>query len=297
MKKMVLVLDESGAKGYAKTRERYEGEIGVMAGFLYTESEIRNTEIYLDNVLNRYRNDSGKKFHITDLDKKSQANLRDEIFHFMERYKFRWFYQAVYAEGFHQSEFSKGRGGDENGNESLHVKLFQHMFIMGLSMANLIGIKKINLTVKTDRIDKGILKIFKQVGVETLGIILGRDRDIFRYVPDDEPGKFKKEHAILSIKSDGMPIFEEIQFDIECEYSSLTIMADILANSVHHYLNKAQKSNLGIFLNNKEVLKEHPVIHLAIASKNEEHIPPMLDIIYRRTKEMTASPATPEKST
>lgn len=293
MKKMVLVLDESGAKGFAKTREAYEGEIGVMAGFLYSESEMRDTEIYLNRVLSGYQTELGKKFHITDLDSHSQAELRDEIFRFINNAKFRWFYQAVYADGFHQSEFVERRGGDEDGKKSLHVTLFQHMFIRGLCMVSSIGVKKLNLEVKTDFIDKGILKRFEQVAEITSDLFLGRDRKHFEYVPAAEPGKKKKEYFFVSTKCEDIPRFEEMQFDIASEYSSLTIMADILANSVHHYLDEAQKANPGIFLNNKEVLKEHPVVHLALIPSNEEHIPPLSDIIYRRIKgEMPVLPPT-----
>lgn len=284
MSKMVLVLDESGAKGCAKTREKYDGEIGVMAGFLYTESEMRSTETYLNRVLRRHKKESGEKFHITDLDNHSQAKLRDEIFGYIKRANFRWFYQAVYAEGFHQSEFVESRGGNEDGKKSLHVTLFQHMFIQGLCMAASIGIKKLSLEVKTDHVDKGILKRFEQVAEATSDLFQRRGREFFQHVPADEPGKFEKQYYVISTECDAVPQFEEIKFNIACEYSTLTIMADILANSVHHYLDEAQKATPRVFLNNKEVLKEHPVAHLALAPYNENHISPLLDIIYRRIK-------------
>lgn len=277
-----MVLDESGAKGYAKTREKYEGEIGVMAGFLYTESEMKNIEVYLTSVLSRYKTDSAKKFHITELDNQSQAKLRDEIFCFIDKFKLRWFYRAVYAEGFHQSEFAEERGGNEDGKESLHVTLFQQMFCMGLCMASSIRVTQLNLEVKTDHIDTGIMKKFKQVAETTSNLFLRRNREFFQNVPADVPEKFKKEYYVTSIKCNDIPRFEEIQFDLVCEYSSLTIMADILANSVHHYLHKAQEVSPSMFLNNKEALKEHPVVHLAFIPNNEEHIPPLSDIIYRR---------------
>jgi hypothetical protein len=114
MEKMILVLDESVAKGHAKTREQFEGEIGVMASFLYHESEIRDIETNLDRVLACYRKFSKDKFHITDLDNTAQRNLRKEVFSLINEGNLQGFYQALYAEGFHQSEFAEGRSGEGN---------------------------------------------------------------------------------------------------------------------------------------------------------------------------------------
>jgi hypothetical protein len=281
MKKMILVLDESGAKGYAKTREKSEGEIGVMAGYAYLESDILNFQDDLDEIVGRYNSSSEKKLHITDLDIERQAALRKDIFEFIRRRKLRWFYQAIYAEGFHQSEFSEERGGERDGKASLHVTLFEKMLIMGLIIASA-SCRKLNLEIKTDHVDEFIVKKFKQVTDNVLNIFLARPKTYFTKVKDEISNIFKKQYFQTIAKSPDLPHFNHVEYTIHCEYSSLTIMADILANSVYYHLNKSKSEKPGIFLNNKEVLKNHPLVDLAVLAENEEHVPSLVDIVYRR---------------
>ncbi|WP_250439740.1 hypothetical protein [Delftia tsuruhatensis] len=281
MIKMVLVIDESGAKGYAKTEEKYSGEIGVMAGFVYPEQEILETEGYLDIVLNPYKNNTNGKFHITDLDPKAQMELRDDIFNFIRQRKLQWFYHALYSQGFHQSEFGENRGGENNGQASLHATLFQKIFCISALMVNSIGVRKLNLLVKTDNIDSGVIKKFRQSAQEVIDLLMRNEREIFKYIRKDD-GTYEKITAKVTTKTDAIPTFEEISLGIVCENSNSTILADILANSVLHYLNKAQKKMPNIYLNNKETLKEHPVIDLAFIPKSTDHVTPITDIIYRR---------------
>ncbi|TQL81039.1 hypothetical protein [Delftia sp. HK171] len=281
MEKMILVIDESGAKGYAKTEEKYFGEIGVMAGFLYTEQEMLEIEGCLDIFLNPYKNDTNGKFHITDLASDAQMKLRDDIFHFIRKSKLQWFYHALYSQGFHQSEFGKNRGGENNSQASLHATLFKAMFCISAMMSELIGIKKLNLLVKTDNIDSGVIKKFHKSAEEIIDLLMRKERNIFRHVRGED-GKYEKKFSRVTTKTDAIPTFEEISLDIVCENSNLTILADILANSVYHHLDKAQKETPNIYLNNKETLKNHPVIDLAFIPKSIDHVVPITDIIYRR---------------
>lgn len=284
MEKMILVLDESGAKGYAKTQEKYEGEIGLMAGFLYTEEEINKIELMFDSIINNYRSGADGKIHITDLDKNNQKKLRNEVFDAFNKTKLQWFYTAIYAEGFHQSEFEEGRGGSKSKKDSLHAKLFQNMFTMSLSMADSLNKNNLNLIVKTDNIDKGIIKKFKKEAKLISNSLLRKEQEIFNHISDDKTGKFKKNKATISIKCADLMKFEGIKLDIICEYSSITIAADILANSVNYYLRKNQKIELNSHINNKEAIKNHPLVDLAFIPRNKDHVCPILDIVYRRNK-------------
>lgn len=244
METMVLVLDESGAKGYAKTKETYEGEIGLMAGFLYTESEINQIKEMLDNIITPYYSKINGKFHITDLDKVSQERLRGEIFYAFRVTRLQWFFMGIYAEGFHQSEFDDGRGGSSNPKELLHSELFKNMFIMALIMSSSINKNDLRLIIKTDNVDQGVLNKFKKEGDFICDLLLGREREIFTHIKDKETEKFKKEIFFTRTESDSLPKFKNISFDIVCDSSSLTIAADILANSVNYYLRKNQKKKL-----------------------------------------------------
>jgi len=284
MENMVLVLDESGAKGYATTKEKYEGEVGVMAGFMDTESEINQIELIFDRIIRKYCKNIDGKFHITDLKNEYQEKFREDIFDAIRRTRLQWFFKAIYAEGFHQSEFLEGRGGQKNRKESLHAVLFQKMLIMSICMAESIGKNNVHLTIKTDNVDDGTLKKFEKECEYVSGIFLGREREIFTRVKDEETGKYRKEKAMISIVSDSIPKFEDISFEIVRESSPLTIAADVLANSVNFYLRGNQESNVGVFLNNKDIIKHHPLADLAFIPKSEEHVTPLLDIVYRRSK-------------
>lgn len=283
MEKMVLVIDESGAKGYAKTKEKYEGEIGVMAGFMYPEADITTINKHLALILHSYQENQGKKFHITDLSIQSQDDLRKDIFDFIIKSKIQWYYQAIYAEGFHQSEFLKNRGGQEDGNKSLHVTLFESMLVMSLCIARSICID-LDLEIKTDRIDAGTKKKFAKATEAISHVFLRKDRVVFRYIPIENSSNFKKEYWNVSTKFSDALQFNKLNITINAEHHPLTVMADVLANSVYYYLKKAQKDNPNISLNNKETLKDHPVVHLALVADNEENFPSLTDIVYRRTK-------------
>jgi hypothetical protein len=79
-----------------------------------------------------------------------------------------------------------------------------------------------------------------------------------------------------------IPTFKELKFGIICEHSSLTIAADILVNSVNHYLRQNQEYEVGTFINNKEAIKSHPLVDLAFMPKNKDEGTPILDVMYRR---------------
>lgn len=280
MENMVLVVDESGAKGYATNDEKYEGEVGVMAGYLYTEKEIVDIERMFSQFTLPFSKSIDGKLHITDLEKSDKKKLRDDIFFAIRRAKLQWFYQAIYSKGFHQSEFKEGRGGLKDKKKSLHVELFEKMLMMSLCMAHSLGKNNLKLVVKTDNVDSGTLKKFKNVAEYICHIFLQDERKIFRYVKSDD--KYQKEIACSSIKSNSIPKFESIVIEVECDLSSLTVAADILANSVHYHLREKQKESLGIGLNNKKILKAHPLVDLAFIARDENHVLPLLDIVNRR---------------
>ncbi len=277
---MVLVVDESGAKGYATNDEKYDGEIGVMAGYLYTEREVVDIERMFSQFTLPFSKRIDGKFHVTELEESDQKQLRDDIFFAIRKTKLQWFYKSIYSKGFHQSEFKEGRGGLRDKKKSLHVELFEKMLIMSLCMAHSIGKNNLKLIVKTDNVDSGMLKKFKSIAEYVRHIFLQEESEIFRYIKNGD--KYQKEIAYLSIKSDSIPKFESIVIDVQCDSSPLTVAADILANSVHYYLRKKQKESLGVSLNNKKTLEAHPLVDLAFIAKDENHVLPLLDIVNRR---------------
>ncbi|MCG9770344.1 hypothetical protein L1D59_17260, partial [Pseudoalteromonas piscicida] len=277
METMVLVIDESGAKGYATNDEKYVGELGVMAGYLYTEREIVDIERLFRNFTSPFFKHIDGKLHVTDLDVADQNKLRDDIFYAIRETRLQWFYKAIYSEGFHQSEFKEGRGGIKDKKKLLHSELFENMLRKALCMAYSLGNKNLKLVVKTDNIDSGTLKKFYNVADDLCHIFLQNEREIFTYIKNGN--EYQKITAYSSIKSDSIPKFESIVIEIECDSSPLSVAADILANSVHYHLREKQKENLGISLNNKKSIEEHPLVDLAYIENDENHTLPLLDIV------------------
>lgn len=282
MDHMVLVLDESGAKGYADKTEEFEGDLGVMAGFLYTRQEMLKIELMLSQIIKPFNEHVAGKLHIAELKKEHQNDLRDLIFSNLRLIKLRWFYKAIYSQGFHQSEFKEKRGGIGNVNASLHVALFSQVFLHSLMLAASLNKLNLNLLVVTDTIDNGVLNKFKKEANYLIDVIMGKKREIFRHVKSEVDGKYNKEYASILTSSDSIPKFEKIQFEIKCKNTPLTLAADVLANSVYYYLRKEPKVNKSSYLNNLKAIADHPLSDLALVQKDENDILPILDIIYRR---------------
>lgn len=282
MTEMVLVIDESGAKGHAKTREKNPGEIGVMAALFYLKEEIDQIKIHLDRIVKPYLEHAGKKTHITELPGASQAQLREELFSFMKKINLRWFYSAIYAEGFHQSELAESRGGAKNDKESLHATLFQNIFCHSVIIAHHNKIQNLDILVRTDNIDSGVIKNFKNYAKTVSDLFLRKERTITRTVRSEDPKRRSTETIKISTKTDDIPVFSRINTEFVCENSSLTILVDTLANSVLYYLNEAKANNIGVPLNNKETLKKHPLVELAHIPENDKEVVNIVDILYRR---------------
>lgn len=282
MDNMVLVLDESGAKGYADKTEEFEGDLGVMAGILYTRQEMFEIELMLSQIIKPFNEHITGKFHIADLKKEHQNELRNLIFSSFRNIKLRWLYKAIYSQGFHQSEFKEKRGGTGNTKASLHVELFRHIFLHSLMLAASVNKVNLNLLVVTDTIDNGILQKFNKEANYFIDLLMGKKREFFRYIKSEANGKYKKEYASILTSSDSFPQFEKIQFKIKCKNTPLTLAADILANSTYYYLRKGLKVNNSAHLNNLNAIADHPLSDLALVQKDENDVLSILDIIYRR---------------
>ncbi|MCD9522393.1 hypothetical protein GLP14_06010 [Photobacterium carnosum] len=281
MENYTLVIDESGAKGYASTTERSLGEIGVMAGFVYSESDIQFIKMVFESYTSGFVNPIDGKFHITDFPIEKQSEFRNLVFSIAKELKLQWFFSAVYAQGFHESEFGDGRGY-KNKNNLLHTTLFKNMLIKSLSMTYSIGIKNVNLNVITDTIDSGVMKKFEATANEIKHLFLGEEKSIVvkQWNPDSKIVKKTIIHS--SISSEDMPKYNKLNVEINCEESVLTIIADVLVNSVRYYLRQNRSENLENDLNSELAIKGHPLLELVLAPKDSEEFLPFQDILYRR---------------
>lgn len=284
MTKIIFVIDESGAKGYSDNKENFKGEIGVLAGFLILEDNIEIARKELDIIKRKYLIDD--KVHITDLDSKSQYDLRAEIFLYLKHRNIHWVYSAVYVQGFYENA-RRRKQLDEKLNqiitpksqnirkELLHSELFESAFSDAIDLISRTYGFDFNLSIISDVIDKSTLEKFKKAANNFLYI----SKEYFINRCDrnkNRPYKVKISQKLIS-DSEYLADFKNIKFDISSEDSALTLAADVLVNSVYYHLKN--DSNLGA-LNDSNSLIKHELKKLLFQSSPYIDNKSFTDVIY-----------------
>lgn len=284
MKRHYLFIDESGAKGYADNRERYPGELGVIAGYLVPELHLSEYKSAIEARLSLIKGEG--KLHIADLLNKSEA--REVIFNTFLDLKIPWIYEAIYVEGLYQSEFCEGRGGDGSPKELLHAKLFMGLMIKVLASVHKFRDKAVEIVVVSDNIDSGVIKKFFIESEDYLSLLsTGEIKHEFK-VYERPTGK------LLSYSSrataDNIASHPGLELQITCENSPMTFLSDVLANSVNYYLKIKFESNPQMLPNTSQAIINHPLRDLLLWSydENSEEILNLSDIIYRREEKYLA---------
>jgi len=293
METVILVLDESSAKGYSDKRESAPGELGVMAGFLVLERDLVCFANALSPIRDRYLNNG--KVHIADLAPADQEKLRSEIFSFFKFYKVPWLYEAAYVEGLHdhaehikdlltqakQNPVSKIKVSGNERKELLHSELFCGTFGKGIALAmDLVG-SEFRVDVIIDRVDKKILEMFKAEANSFLHV----EKPQSHVVTGFDPGsKQIVKGAVLTEVTGGREVlgnFSKVSYSITCADSSLTLAADVLANSVHHHLKARQEQSVGESLNTIEAIQGHVLAELVYGTYDSSQSNSFTDLVYR----------------
>lgn len=274
METVLLVLDESGAKGYDDKQEQQQGEFGVMAGFALPESRAQIFVSGLSEIVESFRADG--KLHITDLEPSQQELFRQRLFDYFSKCRAIWFYEAIYVQGFHEAhgqvkqlaeEAKKARRSKvklslNSTKKSLHGELFLGAFMSGLAWAmDYIG-SECHLKVVTDRVDDRILEIFKAQADRLLMAGEPNRTEVTGFDPvKKEVVRGVVETSVVS-GIDALGDFSGITYEIECADDVLTLAADVLANSVRYHLSQIQTATPGAALNSPEAISGHPLQHL-----------------------------------
>ncbi|WP_155988714.1 hypothetical protein [Thioalkalivibrio sp. ALE17] len=293
METVLLVLDESGAKGYDNNKEQHQGEFGVMAGFALPESKAEAFVSGLSDIVQSFATDG--KLHITDLEPEAQETLRQRLFEYFSECRALWFYEAVYVQGFHEAH---GRGkqlveealgarrsavklSSNPTKESLHGELFLGAFGSGLALTmDYIG-SPVHLKVLTDRVDAPLLKKFEAQAGQLLNVGQPDRTEVTGF--DTEKKEIVRGAIETSVVSghDALGDFSGITYEIECDDNLLTLAADVLANSVHHHLKQIQDNTPGASLNSPEAIHGHPLQHLVYGAPAGAGSVNVADTIYR----------------
>ena len=172
---VVLVCDESGAKGYADRDETCPGEVGVFAGILIPGDRLNAIQAQFDAIAKKYQTSPGK-VHITDLTPEQQAQLRKEMFDLITQLQLPCFFEATHVAGFHDyfrrlkklSDTARAQrrspvklSGKGPEPESLHVALFFGLYSKFLAFCMERDQRLLHLEVRTDQVDSPIFKNFQ----------------------------------------------------------------------------------------------------------------------------------------
>lgn len=293
MEQVHFFVDESGAKGYAERIETKPGELGVMAGFPVPDDIVGRVRSELDAITSRYLVNG--KLHITDLEPGQQEELRQSIFSYFALWKIPWVYEAIYVQGFHENaEVLKAIGAKVKASanprfrvtshppsESLHSELFFCTFAKGLSVAmDFVG-NAIDFQVRMDNVDQTILKSFEEEARRFLDCGKPKLREVKGYDLEQKKPLVGQISTETTSGQEMLGDFSGVTFSIKTENSSLTLAADVLANSVHHHLMMLQERSPGAPLNTKEAIAGHPLSALVRDEWEVPGLQSLSDAIYQ----------------
>lgn len=279
---LVLVCDESGAKGYANQPERVPGEVGVMAGFILPADRLDAVGADLDAICLPFRR-PGKKLHVTELGPDAER-LRAAVYDYFLRHDIPIVYEAIHSHGFYDNH----RVNPEAGRESLHTEIALGTFSKAVAYAAQTG-EEHSIRVITDRVDQTLLKGFFQAFDEFL---------------DDDPmvEVRRRAHADPAQRTKGWLVaqvswpddleaasFQVAGYTVESDTteSGLTVAADVLAGDLAYFFRNRRGRNFAGPLGREGVLAGYPLERLCQGLTPPDGYPGLCDTIYRHPVEAT----------
>lgn len=267
MIEVYIVLDESGAKGKSNKNEQSEGEFGVAAGFMCSANGFEYFKEVARDIA-KQADFQGSKRHVADMKTEQIDEVRKRFFYFMNRFGVYWSYSASYVNGFYKfNDF-------EEKPRLLHSTLIVVLLIKLLSRvkARHPG-NPVKLNIITDLLQESTVKLIKKEFDEIIALFINGEhsRPISRFNKLDN----KVEHAISSLKIDAETYksvhIPELVYEITCEVTDITFMADILSNSVYRHINN--KLNLttprSFKLESTNAISGHPLEHTCFGASDE----------------------------
>ncbi|MFT4924079.1 MAG: hypothetical protein ACI8WB_000157 [Phenylobacterium sp.] len=285
MLEAVLIIDESGAKGYSNNQEREVNEVGVIAGYLVPAHGLAKLRKIANGLFEPIITEG--KLHIAELTTEQQNQVREGVFSLLKQNNSCWLYQAISVQGFYEANNLEARGSFEEKKELLHSKLFLELFAKAISLLrrNLGDNKSLSISIITDRLDAGIIKRFKADSQDYIKALTKQPivSSFTRY--NKESKTVEKCTTETIIKSEDPSVYlDAINYDIKCEDTPITFIADILVNSTFYYLNKKLAEDPKIKLNSKQAIEDHPLSHLVFGAYDADlnELSSFGDLVYRR---------------
>ncbi len=298
MPEVYCFFDESGAKGHADKKERFEGESGTVAGFVVLVENMKEYCDELDALLSPYT--CSGKLHITDLTPEQQSALRDSIFDWLQKHSCPCFFDAQYVSGFGEAglvfrKFIESardascprfkHGSNLPAPESLHKELFQ-----GLAMKVFYWCKQeygdnFHIDYLTDRVDKVVLRLFEQAineAIESLSLQnMTRTRETTVF---DTQTREKRKKSVTSHLE--FPERWKIDQDriggvnLADPDSPFIVVADVIANSLNHHFDELQVRSKGLTLGSSKAIDGYPLCGL-FKGIQESDVPQGIDAVFQ----------------
>lgn len=281
MKKMILILDESGEKQYSSKKESEFAAFGVMAGIFVSEDSLDEIRSLCKSFFSCYSING--KLHITDLKEEKQSKLRNDVICLFKYLGIRWFFEAIPSQGFYENYNLSNRLGYatyKNKPQLLHSKLLKGMFLKSACLLMSNDILNAHIEVITDTVDKGILKKF-DIEIKTLVEFLKDNPKVGTFhLYNEENNKFEEKKLSVHVQTD-FPKFKSLSYDILCEDSEITLLIDVLVNMTYYHIKNYIDEEITSYpteYNSYEILGNHPLRDLVIVNNEKQ----FSDIQYRR---------------
>jgi hypothetical protein len=269
---VILVCDESGAKGYAVANNLDTDEIGVFAGVMVPAELLPTVREEFDHIVSRYA-PADNKLHITDLSREAQDALRNDTYELIRKHRLPCFYEAIHLAGFNNAhgplvaaveKARQARTSSVRMSEnpvtapSLHVTLFEGIFSKVVAFCMERQKSRLHVEVWTDNVDQPIALEFEKAA-----------RKLTDYSPtvnnvtgyDTETKKVRRGYVKVGPSQNAaLPVsIEHFELKTIGDSNGLVVAADVLANSLHHLFKSRPDDERYTALNTPEAFARHPL--------------------------------------
>lgn len=294
MNKLYLICDESGAKGFSDIDEQFEGEFGIFAGYFLTDKNYEKMKLEFQSIYEKYLTNNGK-LHITDLDSTSQETLRNDVFSLIANNNLIIVYEAISVRGYKlnsdmisqirnenidnlKDKFSFSKNIDVS---RLHTDLFAGIFgkSIAFGLDNFGEKEQLNVEVITDKMDKKIKKEFEHKAQELIAPFPSSSK--IKAFDKSAKKPLAKEITFNSPQLQNDAI-SKVKFQIKVQDDALTLIADIIANSLYYFIKEEIVKNLSVNLNSNDAVVNYPLLKQIYGLSNEINVNFVSDIIFGR---------------
>lgn len=263
----IIIIDESGSKGYGYNLESPTEVIGVMAAILLDECQLTDFEKKAKIIASKFN--GYKKKHITSFSPKDKEQAIRLVERLLYTYNIPWFYIAISTSGYNAQHV---RSGNSRKEDLLHADLFKFLTSFGLYNGKSICLKHkkdtFKLTVISDTLETKIINSFKKSIRPFINLNTGKPQE---YTFGKDKYQIKSKLFFFDENDKPVPLETnvELKLDIQIGDPNTTLISDIVSYvTYNHLLSKFKEDRLS-GLNSKRALKGHPFEKTAVLVSDE----------------------------